>query len=186
MSRQPRQTLTEYLVLGAQGGDAGAFAQLHAAWSADLRRFAMVRLGRTDAVDEVCQDAWIAISGGLRRLDDPACFPSWALRIVERRCCDWLRRRRAEAVGAEPLTDQLMERIAAPDSFAEEADDVTRLRTAIARLAPDSRSLLHLFYEQELPVAEVAAVLDVPLGTVKSRLHTLRETLRRQLTRRSE
>jgi RNA polymerase sigma-70 factor (ECF subfamily) len=184
MSRQPRQTLTEYLVLGAQGGDAGAFAQLYAAWSADLRRFATVRLGRTDAVDEVSQDAWIAISGGLRRLDDPACFPSWALRIVERRCCDWLRRRRADAT--EPLTDPWIERLAAPDSFAEEADDVTRLRAAIARLDPDSRSLLHLFYEQELPVAELAAVLDVPLGTVKSRLHTLRENLRRQLTRRSE
>ena len=96
MNRDPRQILTEWLVLEAQQGSEHAFRELHALWAADLRRWARVRVERGVAADEVVADAWLAISRGLRSLDDPARFPAWAFRIVERRSADWIRRRQRE------------------------------------------------------------------------------------------
>jgi len=183
MPRDARQVLTELLVLAAQGGDERAFADLHDLWARDLRRFAMARLGNGGGSEEVVQDAWLAIARNLGQLADPACFPRWALRIVERRSADWLRRRRQDSGSSVPLTDAIQARTPAPS--ADDDPDADGLRTAIAALAPDARTLLHLFYEQGLSVAEVADVLDVPVGTVKSRLFTLRNTLRQLIERRS-
>jgi RNA polymerase sigma factor (sigma-70 family) len=183
MPRDARHVLTEYLVLAAQGGDEAAFAQLHDLWSSDLRRFAAVKLGVGDGGDEVAQDAWIAIAKSLHQLDDPACFPRWALRVVERRCCDWLRRRRTAQTGLVPLTTEIAETAAAPAPHDGDDDGTTRLRAAIASLDHEARTLLHLFYEQGLSVAELAEVLDVPIGTAKSRLFTLRQTLRQSIER---
>jgi RNA polymerase sigma-70 factor (ECF subfamily) len=73
----------------------------------------------------------------------------------------------------------------APEGIAasEPTDDVLRLRAAIARLPVDQRELLHLYYELERSIAEIAEVLSIPPGTVKSRLFSVRESLKRQLER---
>ena len=63
-------------------------------------------------------------------------------------------------------------------------DDVVRLREAIAHLPSDQRQLVHLFYSAGRSVAEIAEALDLPAGTVKSRLFSVRETLRHLLERK--
>lgn len=181
MKRDSRQVLTECLVLDAQAGSAAAFTDLHGLWREDLRRLALVRVERPEAADEVQTEVWLAIARGLRRLDDPACFPRWAFRIVERRSADWIRRRtlaRRRETAAASLTDELSP---APLTAAEPPDDVLRLRAAIARLPAGQRELLHLYYELERSVGEIAEVLGLAPGTVKSRLFSARETLRHQL-----
>ncbi|HYJ04358.1 MAG TPA: sigma factor, partial [Chthoniobacterales bacterium] len=77
--------MTECLVLAAQGGSEAAFTDLYGLWRGDLRRLALVRLERQEAADDVLTEVWLAIARGLHRLDDPACFPRWAFRIVDRR-----------------------------------------------------------------------------------------------------
>lgn len=186
MNPDPKQVLTELLVLSAQAGDEHAFRELHALWSADLRRLALARVERPDAAQEVANDAWLAIARGLHRLDDPACFPRWAFRIVERRGADWVRaqqasRRRELAAVAEAET---LAPAPAPAPAAEPPDEILTLRAAIALLPADARRLLHLFYDHGRSVAEIAAILTVPAGTVKSRLFHLRETLKQQLERK--
>jgi RNA polymerase sigma-70 factor (ECF subfamily) len=184
MNRDSRQVLTEWLVFAAQGGSETAFTDLHALWRDDLRRLALVRVERPEAADEVLMDVWLAIARGLQRLDDPACFPRWAFRIVERRSADWIRQRSLERrrdVAAAAEADALAP---APPDPAEPPDDVLRLRAAIARLPADQRELLHLYYELECSVSEIADVLAIPPGTVKSRLFSVRETLKRQLERK--
>src|SRR5687767_15021755 len=96
MNLDPKQALTDWLVLSAQGGDEKAFRDLYELWRADLWRLALVRVERPAAADEVAADVWLAIARNLSRLDDPACFPRWAFRIVERRSTDWVRRRSLE------------------------------------------------------------------------------------------
>lgn len=184
MQTDRRQVLTEWLVLTAQAGGEAAFRDLHALWSGDLRRLALVRVERAEAADEVLAEAWVDIARGLGRLDDPACFPRWAFRIVERRCADWIRRRWRERRRLAE-TEQEAE-LLAPSAMAETnapSDDVLRLRAAIKRLPPDARELLHLFYDLGRGVAEIAEILGVPAGTVKSRLFTVRETLKRHIER---
>jgi RNA polymerase sigma-70 factor (ECF subfamily) len=182
MSRDARQVLTELLVPKAQGGDERAFGDLYRLWSPDLRRLALVQIEHAGPAEEVAQDAWVTIARGLRRLQDPACFPRWAFRILERRCVDWIRRRQTERQRAAVLAAENPEP-APVDARPGEAGELGALREAIARLDPDARKLLHLFYELGFSVTEIAGVLDVPAGTVKSRLFTLRENLKQQMER---
>ena len=181
MKRDARQVLTEWLVLKAQGGDESAFRDLYDLWSGDLRRMARVRVEGEGPAEEVAQDAWVTIARALKRLADPACFPRWAFRILERRSIDWIRRRqterkRAQALDAEPPDEAAWDRTA----LSEEA---VALREAIATLDSDARALVRLFYEVGLSVSEISEVLEVPVGTVKSRLFTIREALKRTIER---
>jgi RNA polymerase sigma-70 factor, ECF subfamily len=187
MNRDSRQVLTELLVIQAQRGDERAFADLHALWRADLHRMALVRVERPVAADEVMTDVWLAIARGLARLDDPATFPRWAFRIVERRSVDWVRRRGMERRREQAAAGQAEELAPAPVGPAalEPSDDVLALRNAIQRLSPEQQQLLHLFYDLGRSIGEIGAILDLPPGTVKSRLFSVRETLKRQLERPS-
>jgi RNA polymerase sigma factor (sigma-70 family) len=185
MNRDPKQVLTEWLVLSAQGGSESAFRELYDLWRADLRRMCLSRVQRAEAVDEIVNDAWIAIARGLHRLDDPACFPRWSFCIVERRSADWIRKRsleRRREVAAASEAEQLAPAQAAP---SEPPRQVVELRDAVSRLPADQRSLIHLYYESERSVGEIAEALGVPAGTVKSRLFSLRETLRQMLERKT-
>ena len=116
---------------------------------------------------------------GLPRLDDAAAFPAWAFRIVSRRAARWVgkvqRRRRIDtAYAAEPLETTTMNQ-------GERASDAARLHQIMTTLPPDQRAAIALFYLEDLSVAEIAVALDMPSGTVKTRLMHAREKMRRAL-----
>ena len=183
MERDARHVLSELLVLRAQGGDEGAFAELHALWRADVVRFATSRLGEAAGAEEVAQNAWIAIARGLGRLDDPACFARWALRIVERRAADFVRRQQQLRRDAAALADHALREPENSVAQLAVADDCGRLQEVIAGLDAATRELLSLFYQTGLSVGDIADQLGVPAGTVKSRLYHAREKLRQHLER---
>ena len=120
------------------------------------------------------QAAWGEIVKGIARLQDPRAFPAWAFRIVSRACAKEIdratrRRRLAHAYAAEPRETS---------SEPVEPDDAARLRQAIRQLPPGERAAIALHHFEDLRVAEVAVALDVPVGTVKSRLANARTRLR--------
>ncbi|MCK5944411.1 MAG: sigma-70 family RNA polymerase sigma factor [Planctomycetes bacterium] len=177
-NRSADEVLEELLVLSCRDGSERAFAELHRRFAARLRAHASHLLGRAlhDRADDVCQDAWLAIARGVARLREPRRFRSWAYAIVTRRVAD-LRRRQGRD---ERLDDELRH------AAAERADEPHRgdeLRAALAGLSSQDRALLRLFYLDEMTVAETAAALDIPVGTVKSRLFHARRRLRRALTK---
>ena len=181
MKRDSRQILTELLVLKAQGWDDRAFAELHDLWREDVRRMVRVAIGRAEDSTEVAQDTWIAVARGLPRLQDPACFPRWLFQIVRRRSADWVRRRQRERLARHAIIAQTSDtRDAAKNPSRPTAGNST-LAEIIANLATAERELLCLYYEVGRSQAEIAEILQVPVGTVKSRLHTLRERLRTQI-----
>lgn len=164
-----RRIFEEYLVLAAQAGDRTALARLAARWR--LRHYAHARRllrNPEDAADAV-QEAWIGIVRGLRKLRSPELFPAWSFSIVTRRCQDHIRRRSREP----PMEHSI-------DVATETAEPMTArdLAKALASLPPDQRAAVALFYLEDFSVAEVAAALRVPVGTVKSRLHHARGALR--------
>jgi len=181
MKRDSRQVLTEWLVLAAQGGNEAAFRELHSLWRADLFRLALVRVEQPQAAEEVLTDTWLAIARGLQQLADPACFPRWAFQIVDRRAADWVRQRSLARRREATATRHADDLAPMPAGGAEPPDDVIRLREVIGQLPTEQRELLHLYYDLERSVAEIAEVLAVPAGTIKSRLHAVRETLRQKL-----
>lgn len=181
MERNPKQVLTELYVLNAQGGDERAFGNLYELWAADFQRLAMVQLEKMEFAEEVSQDAWVMIARGIHKLNDPACFPRWAFRILDRRCADWIRKRQTDRKHADALHAEV--RNEAVEFNKKESADVDVLRDAIDGLNPEARKLLHMFYETGLSIVEIAEVLDVPSGTVKSRLFKTREILKHKIER---
>jgi RNA polymerase sigma-70 factor (ECF subfamily) len=187
MNRDRKQVLTEWLVLSAQGGNENSFKDLHDLWQGDFRRMVISRIQRVEFADEVANDVWLTIARGLTGLDDPACFPRWAFRILERRCADWIRqrsrareRRQAAANEAERLAPSPP--VPAP---RDSPDETQRLHEALAGLLPGERQLVELYYGLDRSVAEIAEVLAIPVGTVKSRLFSVREVLKQMLKGKS-
>ncbi len=168
-------------MLQAQGGSETAFRELYELWIADFNRLARVQVRTDDGVEEVTQNAWISIAKGLKRLEDPACFPSWAFRILHRRSADWIRRQQKERYRQDVLEKH--QRVSNSDSV-QESDALVDLKELIAQMEPEARTLLHLFYETGLSVADISEVLEVPSGTIKSRLYSLREKLKQSIERK--
>jgi RNA polymerase sigma factor (sigma-70 family) len=168
------KALDGFLVASARVGDRRAFELLAERWDPRLRAHAWRLLGDRDQADEAVQDSWAEIIRGLDRLREETAFPAWAYRIVSRRCARLIakgqrRRKLAEVLTAEPTADQ------------PELPDFERLRAAVRGLPPEQRAAIALFYFEDLSIAETAIALDVPEGTVKTRLMHARRKLRTAL-----
>ena len=136
-----------------------------------LRAHAWRLLGDADLAGDVVQQGWVEIVRGLARLQDEAAFAAWAYRIVSRRC--------ARAIRAAQQRRRLSAALTAePESIAGEGTDFSALRAAVRALPPEQRAAVALYHFEELSVAETAVALDVPAGTVKTRLMHARRKLR--------
>jgi RNA polymerase sigma-70 factor (ECF subfamily) len=172
--KSPGQILDEALVLAAQAGRAEAFEALAERWHPRLLRHARRLSDGPDAARDAAQEAWVAIAKGLPRLRDAACFGAWALRITTRRCADAVDRARITRLRERVLESVEEDRANAVPGMEEGAVATEVLR----RLDPADRALLGLYYLEGLTVVEVAHALDVPAGTVKSRLFSVRARVR--------
>ena len=182
MDETPERAFDEYLVVLSQAGSVEAFEGLARRWTPRLRRYAARMLGGSvesaEAARDVVQETWVGAIRGLRGLRDPAQFPAWIYGIATRKCADLirantLRRRLDAAVAAAGLDGQRAS--PTPESQID-------LAIAVRGLPPTHRAVLHLFYREEFKVEEIASVLGIPAGTVKSRLHHARLALKRQLS----
>ncbi len=178
-----QNALEAYLVASARLGDARALAQLVRLRGPRLLSHATRLLGEREVAQDMVQEAWLEIFRGLRGLRDEAAFLPWALRIVSRRVAREIARRqkirrRDEALMAEP--DE-------PDQPDPALDiDGAQVAAAIAALSPAQSATVALFYLEDMSVAEVAMAMDVPLGTVKTRLMHARAKLRAMLEGESD
>ena len=133
-----------------------------------------------DALDAT-QDALIAIVRGLPRFDGRAAFGTWAYRIATNACLDELRRRRRRPEPVLPDLDRDSGWSAdAPDLGSAVTDRLT-VDTALAQLPVDFRAAVVLRDVCRLDYAEIAEVLDIPPGTVRSRIARGRAVLARHL-----
>ncbi|HEY5723684.1 MAG TPA: RNA polymerase sigma factor [Allosphingosinicella sp.] len=177
MDRTKSRIFDEYLVASARAGDRRAFELLAGRWHRKLVAHAWRLSGSIEEARDAAQSAWIEIARGLRRLRDERAFPAWAYRITSRAC--------ARQIGGEVRRRRIAETLAAqPEEAAEEAGariDADRLRAAIRGLPPDQRAAIGLFHFEDMSVAEIAVALDVPAGTVKTRLMHARRKLRAAL-----
>jgi RNA polymerase sigma-70 factor (ECF subfamily) len=133
-----------------------------------------------EAAADVSQAAWLAIIRGIDRLHDPACFRRWVYRIVAFKAADWIRNRQQDRAFAGPLVIDPTDCRATSNA---QGDDIAAIRLAMTRLSMDQKLILSMFYLEEMPLAEIAEAMSVPLGTIKSRLHYARQALKDTLTR---
>ena len=177
MTRGAARVLDEYLAASARAGDRVAFARLAVRWQPKLLAHAYRLMGDMEFARDVAQESWGDIAKALPRLRDSAVFPAWSYRIVTRRAADAIKRLQRErktnaAYAAEPTNN-----VSTTDAMEANADSGP-LNKAIAALPPQQRAAIALHYKEDLSIAEIAAVLEVPTGTVKTRLMHARRKLR--------
>ena len=170
------------LVLLAQQGDVAAFEELLRRLHGPLRQYVTRMVGALDA-DDVMQDSAIRLYRNIRYLREPAVFRAWAFRIATRIALTYLKRaERWRQLESDP---DLIRAIAVVPSSEHEQFDRDYLEW-IDRVSPASRAALLLHYEQHLSLEETAAILEVPVGTVKSRLSYGLASIRNQLKENSK
>jgi RNA polymerase sigma-70 factor (ECF subfamily) len=163
------------LVARARRGDRDAFALLVEPRALRLLRTARAILGNETDAYEAAQEALIAAWIQLPALRDPARFDAWLNRTLVNKCRDALRRRkrvREIDLSGSDLT--------VPDSSESQAAQAMVL-AAFDRLTVDERHILVLHHLHDLPLAQIASHLHIPIGTAKSRLWSARRALERAL-----
>ncbi|WP_339872604.1 sigma-70 family RNA polymerase sigma factor [uncultured Brevundimonas sp.] len=179
MIRTRTQLFDDYLVAAARTGDRKAFALLARRWQGRLLAHAWRLTGEVELAREAAQDGWIEIVRSLGRLRDDQAFAAWAYQIVSRRCARRIgQRQRGRALVSAVTVEH------APDSGTVEDGDAVitpAVARALAALPPDQRAAIALFHLEDLSIAETAIALNVPAGTVKTRLMHARRKLRAAL-----
>jgi len=167
------------LVARALAGDQEALGLLVARYAGSVRRVTRAILGDADDADDAAQDGLLLALVKLDQHDRTRPFGPWLLRIVANAAIDRRRRRRVRQAVA--LDDNLAAGSPLPDAEAERRALGERLRTALSELPERYRTALVLFDVEGYSHAEIAEILGVAPGTVRSAVFHARRRLRQQL-----
>jgi RNA polymerase sigma-70 factor (ECF subfamily) len=164
------------LVERAKKGDADAFTQLVRASAPRLAGFATLILRDRERAKDAVQEALVAAWKDMGALRDPDAWDAWLRRLTVRACYRLAKKERRR-MQIEVAVIQTEDGIRLPDASAHVADREWVL-AELSRLDIDQRSVIALHYYLDLPMREVAAILDIPFGTAASRLHRGLEVMR--------
>lgn len=150
------------------------FEELLACYRGALERYVRFRLPVRADADDVLQEIYLTAYQKFGQLKNPESFKPWIVSIARNKCNDYFR---ARAGRAELPIDGLSERELWCDS-RRGAAEAYAVRETLELLGDKDRQILHLYFWKELPQAEIARILELPLGTVKSRLHTAKQNFK--------
>jgi RNA polymerase sigma factor (sigma-70 family) len=180
MRKSWAQIYDELLVLKCQQGRKDAFEELVERWQKRLWHYAFQVTGSESAAWDILQETWIGIIKGIRKLEDASVFPRWAFKILNNKCADWLRKQHLQS----RLNDQLVNRAQdEPNRDKNASEKSESLYAAIEKLSPDRRALLALRYSEGFDIGQIAEILNVSEGTIKSRIHRALNQLRQMVER---
>lgn len=163
----------ELLILKCQEGDTKAFELLIKRWNKKLIYFACKFTHDIVVAQDVAQNTWIAIHKGLYKLQDPSKFSTWAFRITYNKTMDALRSTKAKS-------EVLLEDNIDIEDAIEPDDSWNTISELLKKLPEQHQLILTLFYLEQQSVKDIATVLKLPEGTIKSRIFYARELLKRK------
>lgn len=171
-------------------GDQNAFAEIVELFQDKLYRVCYRMLGNKHEAEDIAQEAFVRAFINIHTFDTKRKFSTWLYRIGTNLCIDRIRKKKpdyfldAEVAGAEGLN--MYSQIAATGELPEEEvlkmEMQDRVQYEISRLPDKYRAVIVLKYMEDLPLQEISDILEMPLGTVKTRIHRGREALRKQLS----
>ena len=174
MEKVPKSRNREaLLILSAQAGNQRAFNVLFRSYNPSLIRFARRLSGDNQLALDAVQDAWITITKSLGDISNPYTFRARVFKAVRWRTIDHLRKRDRYAAR---LDEEIVDPVANCDDMLATTSQIEQL---VDRLPEVDRQAICLFYLEDMTIAELATVLDVPSGTIKSRLNRARTNLRK-------
>ncbi|HMQ16565.1 MAG TPA: RNA polymerase sigma factor [Phycisphaerae bacterium] len=175
--------LSDEALLGLHvSGDTGALDELIRRHAGEVYGFLCKFVGSGGAADDLVQETFLQIHLAASSFDPQRSFKPWLYTIAANKARDFLRsrsRRREHSLDATADRDEggaaagVLPSAEAPlDEHVASEEQRKAVREVIAEMSESSRMILTLGYFQQLPYAEIAEILEIPVGTVKSRLHT--------------
>ncbi|WP_377891986.1 RNA polymerase sigma factor SigW [Alkalihalobacillus sp. R86527] len=181
--------IVKRIILQVRKGDHNAFGELVELYKDRVFALTFRMLGNRQEAEDVAQEAFIRAYTNIDRYQIDRKFSTWLYRIATNLAIDRMRKKKpdyyldAEVSGTDGLT--MYSQVAATDQLPD--DEVVSLEAqegihqAILSLPSKYRSAITLKYIQELSLKEISEILDLPVGTVKTRIHRGREALRKKL-----
>lgn len=180
----------EDLVAAALAGDPAAFPQLVERWWRPVWRSVWRLVGQAEDAEDLTQEAFLRAYAALAHFDPQYRFGGWISRIASNLALNFRRRRGRESFAGATIdeADAFFERTpdddgASPERQADDRELAARLWQAVEALPDDYRVVVVLRHVVELSYDEIAATLDLPMGTVKSRLARARRMLKAAVER---
>jgi RNA polymerase sigma-70 factor, ECF subfamily len=170
-------------------GDQDAFAEIVEIYSNSIYQLGYRMLGNRHEAEDIAQEAFIRAYVNIKSFNQDLKFSTWLFRIATNLCIDRIRKKKpdyyldAEVSGTDGLTmySQLASNSPLPEQELESLELQESVQKEIIKLPEKYRSVIVLKYIEELSLNEISEILDLPLGTVKTRIHRGREALRQQL-----
>jgi RNA polymerase sigma-70 factor (ECF subfamily) len=172
----------EQLLAAYQAGDQQAFAGLIRRYEKELYNFLLRFLGQPSLAEDIFQETFLQVHLSADTFETHRRFRPWLFTIAANKARDLLRSRARRPTvqltgapddedGGGSLWDNLLRDEATPDKLFDQVQEQERVRQVVAMLPDHLREILMMAYFNQLSYKEMAQILDIPLGTVKSRLH---------------
>jgi RNA polymerase sigma-70 factor (ECF subfamily) len=177
------------LVRRALAGDEMAYRDLLARYRNRVYGLALRMVQNADDAADIAQEAFVKAFQSLATFDLTKSFGAWIAKIAANLCIDHYRRRRLALVSLDAPIDtdrgertrELADGRPAPDELLGAGESERRMDALVESLPPRYRMAVVLRYKEDLAYEEIASILDIPLGTVKARLHRAHRLLKRKL-----
>jgi len=181
------------LIKKCKRGEEAAFEMLLNRYRGAIFNLCFRMTRHPEDARDLAQEIFIKVFSLLDRYDEEYAFSSWLFRIATNHCIDYLRRNRLRFLSLEggmrledeEIEFQLPDSGPHPDTVLQRKEALDRLEEVIAELPPHYRVITLLRHDQELSYEEIASILDLPLGTVKARIHRARNMIQKMLKNRS-
>jgi RNA polymerase sigma factor (sigma-70 family) len=166
----------------AKRGDQVAFGLLVDKYSSGIVRFLAFKTGYVDEATDLAQETWLQAYLSLGRLHDPTKFQDWLYSIARNVALMWLRRMRMASAPLDTVIDETaIDEVRSAEDLVAAWELRNAVLHAIAHLSEVNREAVQLHYLHDLSYRQIAERLQVPVKTVKSRLHKARQQLKPEL-----
>jgi RNA polymerase sigma-70 factor (ECF subfamily) len=169
------------LIEAAKSGDQEAFRHIVERYQGAVYNLAYRMLGTPEEAEDAAQEIFVRIYRQLGRYDPERKFSTWTLAIATNFCIDQLRRRRMQLVPLENIIPWARTRDSGPEGEALSSESRDEMQRLLKRLPEKYRAPLVLRYWEDLSCAEIAEILGVPEGTIKTQIHRARKQLGKML-----
>lgn len=170
------------LIERLQKADLDALGELFERYRHRVYRTALVIVRDPAVAEDILQDCFLKVYTNAHRIDTERPLAPWLYRVTVNLSYTRVSRNRTNRTSIENVIDRLTSPMRqAPDRLAEQTELRQNVRKAIGALSIDQRVVIVLYYLNNLSLQDIAEILDLPIGTVKSRLYYARENLRHEL-----
>ncbi len=166
------------LVLRATAGDERAYGKLVGTYQARLYNFVRSMVRNDEIAEDITQESFVKAFFSLKKLQNPASFKSWLFRIANNNTLDYLRKKRIQTVDVDEQVRESYVDTASPEKGAVASSRTRHIREALDKLKPDQRNILVMCDLQGFSYQEISEALDIPFGTVQSRIFYARKKLK--------